>query len=70
VSGPPPREDLTAEDRGGMIGVMTEAELGWALSFIAGFAPGVFDAAVASRSGPSGEVTFAGEGTHCPDCAR
>jgi hypothetical protein len=50
AAAPAPREDLTAEDRGGMIGVMTEAELGWALSFIAGFAPGVFDSALAARS--------------------
>jgi len=62
VSGPPaPREDLTAGERAGMIDVMTAHEWSVLLSFIAGSAPGVFDAAVASRPGPPGDVTFAGE---------
>ena len=55
------REDLTAEDRTAMIEVMTAHEWSVLLSFVAGYAPGVFDRAVASRSGPSADVTFADE---------
>lgn len=62
MSGPAvPREDLAAGDRAGMIEVMTDHERSVLLSFIAGYAPGVFDAAVAARSWPSGEVTFEDE---------
>jgi len=61
AAAPAPREDLTEQDRTGMIDVMTDHERSVLLSFVAGYAPGVFDAAVAARSGPSGDVTFEDE---------
>jgi hypothetical protein len=42
--------ELDASDRSAMVGVMTEDEAKWLLVFIAGYAPKVFDDALAARS--------------------
>lgn len=43
--------ELGDDDRSGMVGVMTEDEAKWLLSYIAGYAPKLFDNALAARSG-------------------
>jgi hypothetical protein len=51
--------ELDEADRSGMLGVMTEDEAKWLLAFIAGYAPKVFDHAVAARSGCHASMTRA-----------
>lgn len=48
--------DLAPAERSELIGVMSDQELQWLLGWIAGYAPGVFDHALASKS-----ETFADE---------
>jgi hypothetical protein len=50
------KTSLTTGDRTDMVSAMTADERAWMVAFIAGYAPQIFDAAVASRS-----ATFADE---------
>jgi len=42
--------DAATKDRADMVSAMTADEWSWLVAFIAGYAPQIFDAAVAARS--------------------